>query len=85
MATWDGSGRRPSWPAPWMLLAEREGGSRKLREERFGYRSKTTLSDKIHGRSPWSKADRTIIGFLARRHGIALDSLLETRLSKLQK
>ena len=76
-SSWKGSGRRPSWPPVWIALAAKVGGSKALRLDIFGYRSKTTLSDKILGRSPWSKADRTILGFLAKKHGLPLADLLK--------
>ena len=73
---WKGSGRRPVWPAAWLALASAEGGSRQLREVVLGYKSKTTLSDKIHGRSPWSQADKTLLAFLAAKHKLKLDELI---------
>lgn len=62
-----------------MTLAAREGGSRRLRREVFGYSSKTTLSDKIAGRSPWSRADLSILGLLAEKHGLSLEALTAVR------
>ena len=58
------SGRPPEWPKPWMDLAAASGGSRHLREQ-LGYASKTTLSAKIAGRSPWTRGDWMVVQHLA--------------------
>lgn len=64
------AGRIPSWPIPWLDLATAAGGSRALREA-LGYASKTTLSAKIAGRSPWTKADYFLLKTICRKRRIA--------------
>jgi len=71
-------GRTPSWPIPWLDLALRCGGTVQLREC-LGYNSKTTLSDKIHGRSPWTRADWLLLLNLCVRHGLDVADLLPAR------
>lgn len=69
------TGRRPNWPPAWVTLAEKCGGSVPLRQA-LGYRSKTTLSAKIAGRKPWTRADYLLLVILAVRHDIPTDQLL---------
>lgn len=68
-------GRTPSWPKPWLDLAAKCGGSVELRVA-LGYRSKTTLSDKLRARSPWTRSDFLLLSAVAERHHVAISTLL---------
>ena len=61
-------GRPSGWPEPWKDLAALLGGPAGLRDA-MGYSSPNTMADKIAGRSPWSKADRKLLGYLCAEHG----------------
>jgi|WetSurMetagenome_2_1015567.scaffolds.fasta_scaffold1310542_2 hypothetical protein len=69
------SGRPPNWPAPWLDFAARMGGSAALRRS-LGYRSKTTLSGKISGATPWQKHDLMLILALAVSYPIKPEELI---------
>lgn len=61
-------GRPLGYPEAWQEFALLFGGAPGLRAA-LGYSSPTTVPDKIHGRSPWTKADRLLLTMLCRQHG----------------
>ena len=61
-------GRPLEWPEPWKDLCAKVGGPVSLRES-MGYSSPNTLPDKIFKRSPWSKADLMLLGYLCADRG----------------
>jgi len=64
------SGRRPNWPAPWLVLAVQVGGSVALRRS-LGYASKTTLSGKIRHPENWRRADVLLLLSVLKRQSEA--------------
>jgi hypothetical protein len=67
-------GRPLEWPAAWTEFSELVGGPAALRDA-LGYTSATTVPDKVHGRSPWSKADRLLLAHLCRENGFDFSRL----------
>jgi hypothetical protein len=67
-------GRPLEWPEAWTEFSDLVGGPAALRDA-LGYTSKTTIPDKIHGRSPWTKADRLLLGHLCREKNFDVSRL----------
>ena len=67
-------GRPLEWPEAWTEFCALVGTPRDLRAA-MGYTSATTLPDKIHGRSPWTKGDHLLLAHLCREKGFDLARL----------
>jgi hypothetical protein len=67
-------GRKLSWPEAWKEFSELFGGTVGLRDA-MGYSSPTTVPDKINRRSPWSPADKKLLGFLCAEKGFDVTRL----------
>lgn len=67
-------GRPLQWPDAWRDFSEIFKGPAGLRTA-LGYSSPTTLPDKIHGRKPWSRADKLLVKHLCRENGFDFERL----------
>jgi hypothetical protein len=61
-------GRPLEWPSAWAEFSALVGGPAALRDA-LGYSSATTVPDKIHSRSPWTKADHLLLAVICREKG----------------
>lgn len=67
--------RPPKWPPLWLKMADRCGGSARLRDS-LGIKTVKGLSGKINGSIPWTRENIDAIASLCRMHGLPLGGLV---------
>ena len=68
-------GRPLEWPEAWKELCGLLGGPASFKEA-MGYSSPNSLPDKIHGRNPWSRADKKLLAYICASRGFDYQRLV---------